>query len=594
MQSKSQRIDPPIDRRGNAVHMMMNGDEVVAYEGETVATMLLAVGRRTFRSAPNSGEPRGLFCNMGVCYDCLVTVDGVSNVRACRTAVREGMRVEIGGRKSEVGGWRSEVGDRRSERRSSSIDVELVVVGAGPAGMEAALVAAEAGVQVVLVDSYTRPGGQYYKQPPPAFQISKADRRHGDASNLFQRLEDSAHLQVFSETLVWGAFPGEEGGWILALHGPCAPYRLHTHKLILATGAYDRPVAFPGWTLPGVLTAGAAQTLIKSQGIVPGRRFVLAGSGPLQLIVAAGLVEVGAEVVAVLEGSTLSNSINLNTIRAAWGQWSRIEEGRRAVLNLRRAGVPMRFGWAMTAARGPSEVEAVDIAKLDDGWHAQADTVETLKADSLILGYGFLPNTALTRLLACQHELVQNRGGWVPMRDDRMQTSLPGVYAVGDGAGIGGASLARLEGRMAGLDVASQLGRLPRESVQSATNALRPALIPEYRFAEMLGRLFTPGPGLYDLAKEETYICRCEEVSLGDIRHVQALGCNTLNEIKGLTRAGMGNCQGRSCGELLSRSLLNSALPRAGYDMQLQRMGALNVRPPIHPLTVKELAESAT
>ncbi|MCP4164499.1 MAG: FAD-dependent oxidoreductase [Chloroflexi bacterium] len=593
MQSRSQRIDPLIDRRGNAVHLMLNGAEVVAYEGETVATMLLAVGRRTFRLASKSGEPRSLFCNMGVCYDCLVTVDGVRNVRACVTAVREGMRVEVGDQRSEVGGQRSEVGNRRSGHRSSTIEVELVVVGAGPAGMEAALVAAEAGVQVVLVDGNARPGGQYYRQPPPAFQISKADRRYGDASDLFQRLEHSAHLQVFSETLVWGAFPGDGGGWILALHGPIAPYRLHAQKLILATGAYDRPIAFPGWTLPGVLTAGAAQTLIKSQGIVPGQRFVLAGSGPLQLIVAAGLVEAGAEVVAVLEGSALSSSLNLNTIRAAWGQWPRMEEGRRAVLTLRRAGVPMRFGWAMTAARGLSEVEAVDVAKLSDGWHAQTDTVETLKADSLISGYGFLPNTALTRLLACQHELVQNRGGWVPVRDDRMQTTLPGVYAVGDGAGIGGASLARLEGRMAGIDVANQLHRLPRESMQSATNALRPALIREYRFAEMLGRLFTPGPGLYDLARGDTHICRCEEVSLGDIRQAQTLSCNTLNEIKGLTRAGMGNCQGRICGDLLSRSLLNSALPPAEYDMQLQEMGALNVRPPIHPLTVKELAESA-
>ncbi len=577
--------------------MFIDGQAVTAHEGETIAAVLLAEEHRLFRHTSHSNEARSLFCGMGICYDCLVTVDGQGNVRACVTSVEEDMRVETGPtveKQRSMGARDHDLGDSETITSQQSPTnweqmTEVAVVGAGPAGLEAALMAAEAGAQVTLIDSSPLPGGQYFKQPPQSFQTPDID---GKASDLFSRLSKYPSLQLFTDTQVWGAFPESDDSWLLTLQGQNTPVRLRTRVLILAPGAYDRPIAFPGWTLPGVMTAGAVQALLKSQAVVPGRRFVLAGSGPLQLVVAAQLVKAGADIAAVLEATSLSQFRSIRHIPAIWGQWARMQEGVSAWRTLRRAGVSIRFGWGMVKAGGEEQVEVVEIAKLDQNWHPLPNTSETIDADTLVLGYGFLPSTQLTRLLGCEHQYSPHQGGWIPLRDVRMQTTLPGVYAIGDGAGIGGATLARIEGQLAGLDVALRLGRIEEQRYQSELAGLHSKLERERRFADLLGELFTLRNGLYTLAKNDTIICRCEEVRLTDIRQAQAAGCSTLNEIKGLTRAGMGNCQGRICGDLLANTLLGDDLPQQDRVQGICNLGALSIRPPIFPMTVQDLAQS--
>ena len=506
------------------------------------------------------------------------------------------MEIGDGSRRSEVGwserhDWGRETINNQQLTVNGELRTEVAVVGAGPAGLAAALAAAESGAEVTLIDSAPQPGGQYFKQPPESFQTKD---RHGEAAVLFTRLRRCQSLHILMDTQVWGAFAGENGGWLLTLQGQNAPKRLHTQALILAPGAYDRPIAFPGWTLPGVMTAGAVQTLLKSQALVPGRRFVLAGSGPLQLIVAAQLVEAGADVAAVLEASSLSRFLSFRHLPAIWGQWARMQQGWSAWRTLREAGVPVRFGWATAKARGRKLVETVDITRLDQNWRPLPDTVESIEADTLVLGYGFLPSTQLTRLLGCEHHFSPLQGGWTPLRDGRMQTTLPGVYAVGDGAGIGGATLAGLEGQLAGLDTAHGLGHIDDPQFEAELSKLQPQLKRERRFADLLGQLFTPRPGLYTLAEENTLICRCEEVRLSEIRRARSLGCSTLNEIKGLTRAGMGNCQGRICGDLLAGVLsVMISFNKLEQHGNPSNLGSFSVRPPIYPMTVQDLAQSA-
>jgi NADPH-dependent 2,4-dienoyl-CoA reductase/sulfur reductase-like enzyme len=473
---------------------------------------------------------------------------------------------------------------------------ELAIVGAGPAGLAAAVAAAEAGVKTTLIDSYPQPGGQYFKQLPADFAPENDRATHqAEAEPLFGRL-GRAGVRLLVDTLVWGAFPepAAEGQWQLTMHGPEAPARLQSQALILATGAYDRPIAFPGWTLPGVMTAGAVQNLLKSQRVLPGRRFVLAGTGPLQLAVASHLVRAGAEVVAVLEGARPGLGHLKHTL-AMRGQGSRLREGWDYWRSLRRAGVPLRLGWGVVAAEGEAEVETVRVARLDDEWRPVAGSEESLAADTLVIGYGFLPSTELSRLLGCEQEFRPGYGGDVPRRDEWLQTSLPGVYAVGDGAGLGGAELARLEGRLAGLAVARRLGQLSETALKAARRSLAGALARERRFARMLAELFSPAPGLYHLADEETLICRCEEVSLAQIKEVVRGGARTVNEVKGLTRCGMGNCQGRICGQLAAHAIV-AAQGRPGganYWAQVDAAGRFSVRPPIHPLPLGVLAEAA-
>lgn len=566
--------------------------EITVEIGTTVAAALLQAGIRTFRHTVHQQEPRSLFCGMGVCYDCLVTVDGEANVRACVTAVRPGMRIETEGATwrpastSPSPGLQSPVPARQ--------EAELAIVGGGPAGMAAALVAAQAGVQVTLIDSASQLGGQYYKQPTLATAL-KADPHQNEGRALGAQVQASEMIRVQADTQVWGAFAAPEGGWLLTLQGPAdVPRQLRAQTLILAPGAYDRPLAFPGWTLPGVLTAGAAQTLLKTQGQVPGQRIVLSGSGPLQLIVAAALVEAGAEVVAVLEGAAFSSLRRLRHLPAVWGQWSRLGEGLAAWRTLRQAGVPLHFGRAVVAAYGQEQVEAVEIAPLDAAWQPLPDGRETVAADTLIVSYGFLPQTQLTRLLDCKHHYDAGEGGWVPVRDETMQTSLPGVYAVGDGAGVGGAVQARLEGEIAGWAAAQRLGKVDPQTGRVQQARLQRAWRRERRFSRLLQELFTPRPGLYTLAQADTLVCRCEEVSLDELRQAWAQGARTLREIKGLTRLGMGNCQGRVCGDLAAHLLIGAETAPAAYEKQLAALGDLSVRPPIHPLKLSDLAAART
>jgi NADPH-dependent 2,4-dienoyl-CoA reductase/sulfur reductase-like enzyme len=463
---------------------------------------------------------------------------------------------------------------------------EVVVVGAGPAGLSAALAAAQAGAQVTLIDNYRQPGGQYYRQPAAEFKTIRPESHQREGRNLWEGVA-AAGVELLTHTTVWGAFEGN----LLTLYGPESLSNLQAQVIILATGAYERIAAFPGWTLPGVMTGGAAQTLLKEQRILPGRRVVLAGTGPLQLVVAAGLVQAGAEVVAILEGSRLLHKGLRRPLAHAitlWGQWDRLSEGLSSRLTLRRAGVPFHTGWGIVTAHGQGEVAEVTIAQLDSGWRPIPGTSQTLECDTLCCSYGFLPATELARLLGVRCEWRLEQGGFVPVRDEHMRTNMPGVFAVGDGAGIGGGPLALIEGQIAGLAGAAQVKESGPNSTDTTTildeiERLRPALRREQRFQGLYAELFTPGPGLDELAQPDTVICRCEEVTRAEIGEAVRLGADTLDAVKALTRCGMGNCQGRVCGPVVA-ALVAQETGRTRAEVR-----QFAVRPPVFPTPLTAL-----
>jgi NADPH-dependent 2,4-dienoyl-CoA reductase/sulfur reductase-like enzyme len=485
--------------------------------------------------------------------------------------------------------------------------------------------AAAAGVETILLDTQPRPGGQYFREPSPGL-IGPEDRRTRARDAVLRQLADS-DVRTVCGAQVWGVFPsGDNSGWELAFQGPDGPDHVSARVLVLAAGACDRPIPFPGWTLPGVMTAGGVQAFLKGQGIVPGRRFLLSGTGPLQLAAAAELVRAGAEVVAVLEGAWGHLQVpgakcqvpyerqvprarfrpcrwhmELRTWRSAlrhatalWGQWGRLAEGWGYARTLRSAKVQFRTGWSVVEARGAGRVEEAVICPLDEMWRPKREAAETVPVDTIAIGYGLMPCTELSQLAGCRHEHRPDAGGYAPRRDARMETTVPGVYAIGDGAGIGGAELAQIEGRIAGAAVAARLGRLPESATQAAIAREQPALVRQQRFARMLSAWFTPGAGLYGLAADDTIICRCEEVTLGEIRRAVAEGAVTANEVKGLTRAGMGNCQGRICGELAPRIIVAETGGRADDVAAIEAAGRFTARPPLHPLTLADLARIDT
>ncbi len=285
------------------------------------------------------------------------------------------------------------------------------------------------------------------------------------------------------------------------------------------------------------------------------------------------------------ESSTAFLRRGLLQLPAIWRQWGRIQEGIDFLKILARGNVPYRFGWAITAAHGVERVSKVTLGKLNNDSQPTSQSENIQDVDTVVIGYGLTPSTELCRQLDCDFEFDEFRGGFIPLRSDDMQTSCPGVYAVGDGAGLGGAEMAMIEGRIAGYATAIQLGhmaeRLAGEMIARENSTIRR----EQRFAQMLGALFSPPVGLYTLAESDTIICRCEQVKLAEIRKAISYGAQTINDVKNLVRTGMGNCQGRTCGSITTHILA------AETGKTLEEVRYFNIRPPIHPLPLSVIEE---
>ena len=449
---------------------------------------------------------------------------------------------------------------------------QLAVVGAGPAGMAAAVEAAGLGLPVTLIDVFPRPGGQYFRQTPPELEAVPTVDEQG--RRLLAGLEQSL-ISVLPGTVVWGIF-SEGDSYLLCLYGPAGtPRRLKARAVILAPGAYDRPVPFPGWTLPGVMTAGAALAMVKHQKIRPGHRILLSGTGPLQLVLARHLLEAGAEITGILDANRFPWQAWRHA-RAVWGQWERLGEGWQAWRVMRQAGVGIRWGHVVLRAEGDRQLEWVTIGPVD------GSTSEIAPADTLCLGHGFMPGIQLSRLAGCEHQYRPEQAAYVPMRDEWLSTTLAGLFVAGDGAGIGGKDVAQLEGRLAALGAARHLGgTVPPDRV----SALRRDLARQRRFAAVLDALFPLSSHLGDLLTDDTILCRCEEVTVGDVRRAIDEGAGTVSAIRMLTRAGMGRCQGRMCGhsvaELLARQL----------DRPVETVGQATPRPPVIPVPLQGMLE---
>lgn len=461
----------------------------------------------------------------------------------------------------------------------------LVIVGGGPAGIAAAIEAARAGVSCTLIDEAPRLGGQIYRQPPREFDV-REPRSLGKDFARGQRLRQAfsmveGRVEVLSGTSALGVWGGRE--ILYASEG--ASDRVIAERLILATGAYDRPVPFPGWTLPGVMTAGGAQALVKSMRVSPGERALVAGTGPLLLVVANQLQKVGVKVVAVLEAGRVPWSPR--AIPKVWGEWGLLKDAWDYWRGLRRARIPLLFNHTIFEAHGQDEVTGASFGPIDPGdWRPLRNKDQRTDLDLVVVGFGFVPNTELTELAGCRHRYVHEVGGWVPQRNAVMETTVPGVFAVGDGAGVAGALVAVEEGRLAGITAAEQLRALSvDEAARRRTGPLR-RLRSLTRVRQLLDEVSRIRPGLCDLATEKTLVCRCEEVALSDVQVALQQGAKDLQAVKLFTRLGMGPCQGRNCAPSVGMFLCQAT------GCAAEAVGRINPRPPLKPVTLGALAHT--
>jgi NADPH-dependent 2,4-dienoyl-CoA reductase/sulfur reductase-like enzyme len=333
------------------------------------------------------------------------------------------------------------------------------------------------------------------------------------------------------------------------------------------------------------MMGGAAQSLLVTQRVLPGRRVVLAGVGPLQLKVASQLLDAGAAVVDMLEASSKPPVSMENALRSL-GHWGKMREGMTYWMKLKKARVPYHHSHVPVRALGTEQLEAVVVAQVDEEWRVIPGSERTLEADTLCLSYGFLPATQLTRLVDCRLDFNERAGGWVTWHDSDQRTSVEGVYVAGEVGGIGGSEVALEEGRIAGLAAARALGKAETSASRKQEAEARKRLTRAREFAELASGMMQLKPALLDLITDDTILCRCESVPAAQI--IQAIGAEgdrTLRGIKVQTRAGMGSCQGRMCGHLISRLIAKNT------GMPLESIRPDTARPPIKPVPLRVLVD---
>lgn len=426
--------------RGREIEFELDGRRLKGYEGDTIAAALHAEGTRVLRRSIALGRPRGFFCAIGRCSSCLMTVDGTPNVMTCVTPLRDGMRITTQRGRGTIP-RRAPEGVREPRPATEDLGhVSLAVVGAGPAGLSAAIAAGRLGVESTVIDENDVAGGQLIKQTHMFFgsRDHYARTRGIDIGReLLTELESLPASLLLGTTVL-----GHYADGTLSLLRDGRHFRLSADCVILATGASENMLAFENCDLPGVYGAGAVQTLMNVSGVVPGERVLMIGAGNIGLIVSYQLLQAGADVAAVIEASPEVGGYHVHAAK------------------IRRAGVPILTSHTVLRALGDERVEGATISRVDERWQPVEGTEETLDVDTICLAVGLTPNCELAFQRGCEESYVSELGGRVAAHDADLATTVPGVFIAGDASGIEEASTAMLEGRLAGLAAAGRL--LPR------------------------------------------------------------------------------------------------------------------------------------
>ena len=466
---------------------------------------------------------------------------------------------------------------------------DVVVIGAGPAGLAAAAQASLYSDNVVLLDSQARLGGQYwrhgYRDEQPGGPAPKSHHDWGVFDQLrsqIRTVEAAGKLRVFSGTNVVSAFRGEDGQFhvhIAQSDEVRTPDRgcdgvIRTGKVILCAGAYDRQLPVDGWTLPGVMTAGGVQAFVKTQYEVPGKRVLIAGTGPFLLAAAATVIEAGGEVAAVCEFNRLTNWAPRGIVGAAVPK--KLLEGVEYAQVLAKHRVPYLTSTAVKQIHGHDKVSAVLTSRVDGNGRFVPGTDRYFDhVDIVGLGWGFVPQVELVKQLGAKTRIDVD-GSVVGIVDAHQRSSVEGLYLAGEVTGVAGAAAAVAEARIAGQHAAGATDSQVRDRFTVARHRT---------FAQAMHSAHPTPEDWTTQQPSNVVVCRCEEVTVGDLESIAAdTSARDLRSVKGLSRAGMGYCQGRVCG-----SALRQFCAQAGAAEE--DAAVISKRPIANPLTTDRIAE---
>jgi thioredoxin reductase/bacterioferritin-associated ferredoxin len=451
---------------------------------------------------------------------------------------------------------------------------DLVIIGAGPAGISAAATAAAYGLDVLVLDEQPSIGGQIYRNIERASNRVRAilgpDYRQGlNLANHFRQ----SRAEIKCASIVWRI---DADGRLCFSHDGHSQ-EIQARRLLIATGAMERPVPFPGWTLPGVMGAGAVDANFKSAQTVPRGPVALAGNGPLLLLTAGHLNTLGVPVAAILDTTPSGNMLSsLPYMPRALKRPDYLLKGLAMMLDVNRAKIKYIRHVKTYAAHGDSCLDHVS--------YSTGNGVKTIAAAALLVHEGVIPRCDLTRQIGLAHYWNAVQRYWYPKATSSGKTDMPAIYVAGDGAFVHGGVAAEIKGALAAIDMAAALHALDPNTAKRNRQQLNQRLRAELAPRPFVDAWYRPRPDLYTMPPD-TLVCRCEAVTAGDIRQAMDEGCRDPNEIKALTRCGMGPCQGRMCGMALNE-IMSEALGVAASDFR-----PLNIRPPIRNVSLAELAE---
>ncbi len=430
--------------------------------------------------------------------------------------------------------------------------VDVAVVGAGPAGMAAAIEAAVRGLRVAVIDEQPRAGGKFGGHGSafsefPEMAAARVERMKERFRKVLQA--DGNRIECLFGTQVWHI---DEDRRLYLVQGSDMHDKrsscLSARAIILAQGAIERHIPFFGWTTPGVLAVGGLGLFAK-QGIVPGKRIWIAGSGPLQLALLHDLCTVGVPPAGVVLPFSRSEMVYFWLRSLPWMGVDRMRLLAVIAADRMRWRIPVHFRTVVDAAHGPGQLSRIDLRSIDSQWRPLPVRHTGLSADILAVGYGIVPSCELSRRCGCIHVWDEHAACWKPLRDRWLETSVKGVWSVGDGAGIIGYDASWLEGRVAGIAACAFLGKVPPSDADRSIAVLLRRLAPFRRMGRWIEAFSKPRCGIWKAISDDTIVCRCESVRAGDIRTAVANGASDIGEIKRRTRLGMGQCQDRICSQ---------------------------------------------
>lgn len=437
------REHPIIDFSGREkISFYFNGEKIVGYKGDSIASAIHASGVKRL-SESLKGRHRGFFCGIGKCSSCLMTVNGIPNIRTCIAPLQEDINVET---QSKSVPWPKV--DYDAWEDGLNIEVDILVVGAGPAGLSASIEAAKQGATVLLVDENPRVGGQLIKQTHKFFgsKHEKAGIRGVDiAKDLEREARDHSNIKILLESTVFGVYedPSYNGftfGVMKRENYKSRLVKVHCKEVIISVGAMENMLLFPGNDLPGVYGAGGVQTLMNVYGVKPGNKVLMVGAGNVGLIVSYQLLQAGVDVDRVVEAAPIIGGYHVHAAK------------------LRRFGVPIYTSHSIKEVYGNDCVEGAFVVELDENWQPIEGSEENVECDTVCLAVGLTPSTRLLEQLHVEMADIPEAGGRVAIHDEYMETSVRGVYVSGDSSGIEEASTAMIEGKISGISAALALG----------------------------------------------------------------------------------------------------------------------------------------